>query len=158
MQEMIALILLMWGEVKIKELPVQYCTTSGVTGKYFPDSFSVEIKWQTFNQFDIWFCKVSKNREIPKRQIELNIAHELAHHFWYSKLSANERKQWTKLYNSCSKDSCFAKVYGKTNEREDFATVFEKMYDGLRAWKTQDKVLRAKIEFMEKLIKKYDWV
>jgi hypothetical protein len=30
------------------------------------------------------------------------------------------------------------------------------MYDGLRARKTQDKVLRAKIEFMEKLIKKYD--
>ena len=158
MQEMIALILLMWWEVKVRELPVAHCVTSVEVAKYFPETYSVEIKWETFKQFDIWFCKVSKNREIPKRQIELNIAHELWHHFWYSKLSNSERTEWTKLYNSCNKDSCFAKVYGKTNEKEDFATVFEKMYDGLRARKTQDKVLRAKIEFMEKLIKKYDWV
>ena len=139
-------------EVKIKYLPDEYCKTSNITGKYFSDAFAVEVGGVQFNQRDIALCKVSKSWKISNSQLQLNLAHELAHHFWHTRLSEEEKNNWKKLYNACSSDWYFARVYWKENEKEDFATVFE-LYSS--AGKSTNKYLLAKHKYMGMLITKY---
>ena len=129
-------------EVKIKKLPASYCKRTNISWKYFSDAFSVEVDWEVFDKWDIWICYAWK------RQTKINIAHELSHHFWHSRLTEKEQNKWIQLFKK-SWDDSFAREYGKTNYKEDFATVFEFIYQEKVA---SDEVLKEKVNYLNILI------
>lgn len=55
---------------------------------------------------------------IQINEMKRNTAHELAHYYWFNKLTKKQRKEWKKLHENTRK---FSSEYAKTNEEEDFA-------------------------------------
>lgn len=49
--------------------------------------------------------------------------HEMGHSFWYNEMNVSQRERFEELHND--NNSFFVREYGRTNVREDFATMFD---------------------------------
>ena len=83
-----------------------------------------------------------------------NLTHEVGHRVWYEKMNDRERDIWTILYKNSKLDSDYIREYSKTNEREDFATMFEAYYTETLP-NSRTKFMEYKVRYMEMLDEKY---
>lgn len=80
--------------------------------------------------------------------------HEIAHHFWFKLLTQEERDQYEVLFKKhFEKKNAFYREYSKTNPWEDFADNFAIIQ---WQWRISNFFHRQRINFIKKLIKKYD--
>lgn len=112
----------------------------GYDGKYYIYSGKIEIK--TEEQNNQWI-----------------ISHEIAHRFFYRKMSYIQQEEWKKIYKDCFvnfpiTDYSFVTFYAKTSEYEDFAetvAMYMEQPDLLVFLARNDENIKKKLLFIENI-------
>lgn len=145
------LVLYIPSDVRVENISQKYCDILHINWQYTEWTMErtiskkeiVKLKAKT-----IYICDW-----INKRQKRITLIHEFFHFLWHNHLSEEQRIEWIDLHNSSNFKTVddFARNYGKVNEGEDFATMWEFIF--LQKKKSsQTEHFWKKINFIEKIL------
>lgn len=78
--------------------------------------------------------------------------HEVAHYYWYNKLSEKDRQKYVKEYN---KAKMYFRVYSSTSAEEDFADAYGTITQSVYLETEINRELKKRQRLAFKLISKY---
>lgn len=78
--------------------------------------------------------------------------HEIAHYYWYNKLSEKDRQKYTKEYN---KAKTYFRAYSSTSVEEDFADAYGTITQSVYLETEINRELKKRQRLALKLISKY---